>query len=129
MFLLEYACGKRLDSIVIEHGHGSLIDDWTTIKRFVNEVDRAATHFHTMLERLPLRIKPGERRQKTRMNIQYPPPERLDKARRQQPHVTGKTNKIHAIIFQDPNDLPLVLFTIAAFPFNYPRFQSAFIRG
>ena len=129
MLLFEYPRRETLDSIILEHGHGALRDYWTTIKRLVNKVDCAATDFHTMIERLSLRVQSGERRQKTRMNVHYPVPERLDKAWRQQPHVTRKTNKIHTKLFQDRNDLPLVLFTIAAFAFADPRFQSAFIRG
>src|SRR5687767_12671908 len=93
VFLFEDACGECLNRIAIEHGHGALRDDWPTIKRLVNKVDRAAANFHAMLERLSLRIKPGKRRQQTRMNIHNPVPERLNKTRRQQPHVTRETNK------------------------------------
>ena len=129
MLLFKYSCRESLNSIVLEYWNSALRDDLTTIKRLVDEVHSAASHFHTMFERLSLRIKPGKRRQQTRVNVEYPIPERLDEARRQKPHVTSKTNKIDTMLDQDRNDLPLVLFATATLAFNNPRLNSAFIRG
>ena len=69
MLLFEYARGEGLDGVIFQHGHSALRDDWTTIERLVNKVDRASTHLHAMLERLSLRIESRECRQETRMNV------------------------------------------------------------
>ncbi len=101
MLLFEYSRGECLDRIILQHRHRALRDDWTTIKRLVNEVDRASTHLHAMLERLSLRIESRKRRQQTRMNVEYPPPERLDETRRQEPHVSRQTNEIDLMLAQN----------------------------
>jgi hypothetical protein len=77
-----------------------------------------------MFERLSLRIEPGKVRQETRMNIQYPPAKRLDKTRRQQPHISSKTNKIHVVLAQGCDNLALVLFTITPATLDRNSFNS-----
>jgi len=81
-----------------------------------------------MIERLPLRIEPGKCRQKTRMNVEYSPSKRLNKARRQQPHVTSETNKIHVALAQSCDDLVLVLFTIAPTTLDRNGFDATLSR-
>src|SRR5689334_11042686 len=91
-------------------------------------MNRAATHLHTVLERLPLRIKPGKRRQQTRMNVQYPPPKRLNKTRRQQPHVSREANKIYLPLAQRRDDLALVFLAITPATLNRNRLDSPLSR-
>src|SRR5215210_6838091 len=98
MFLFEYARCECLHRISFQNRHSTLRDDWTTIKRLVNEVDSASTHFHSMLERLTLCIKPGESRQQARMNVEYSFFERLDEAGRQEAHVSRQAYKIHFML-------------------------------
>src|SRR6185369_12698334 len=62
------------------------------------------------------------------MNVEYPPSKRLDKTRRQQPHVSGQTNKIHVTLAQSCNDLMLVLFSITPTTSNHDRFNSTHSR-
>lgn len=63
VFLFEDSSGESYFVVVLHHRHGALHDDWATIKRLVYKMDRAATHLHASLERLPLRIKSGKQRQ------------------------------------------------------------------
>ena len=60
MFLFENARGECLDSVVFHHRHCALGDDWATIERLVDKVDRTTTHLHAVRERLSLRIQPGK---------------------------------------------------------------------
>src|SRR6185369_12739331 len=62
------------------------------------------------------------------MNVEYPPSKRLDKTRRQQPHVSGQTNKIHVTLAQSCNDLMLVLFSITPTTSNHDGFDSTLSR-
>ena len=62
------------------------------------------------------------------MNVEYPPSKRLDKTRRQQPHVPSETNKIHVTLAQSRDDLTLVLFTITPTTSNHDRFNSTLSR-
>src|ERR1051325_4293521 len=75
VFLFEDARGECLDGVAFQHGHCALRDDWTTIERLVDEVDRATTHLHTVLERLSLCVESGKLRQQARMNVEDPHPE------------------------------------------------------
>src|SRR6185369_16892209 len=88
----------------------------------------AATHLHAMLERLPLRVEPGERGQQTWMNVEYPPAKRLDKTRRQQAHVSREANKIYLPPAQRRDDLALVLLTIAPTTLDCNRLDSPLSR-
>lgn len=62
VLLFEDACGERLNSVVFHYRHCALSDDWATIERLVDKVNRATTHLHTMRECLSLRIEPGKSR-------------------------------------------------------------------
>jgi hypothetical protein len=62
VLLFEDARGEGFDSVVFHYGDGALRDDWATIERLVNKVDRATTHLHTVRERLSLRIESGKSR-------------------------------------------------------------------
>ena len=56
-------------------------------------MNRAAGELHAVLERLPLRVETGKRRQETGMDVQNSPAKRVNKTRRQQSHVSGQTCK------------------------------------
>ena len=60
----------------------------------VNKMNRAAGYFNAVFNRLPLRVESGKRGQQARMNINDFIRERLNKMRRQKPHITRQTNQL-----------------------------------
>ncbi len=62
------------------------------------------------------------------MNIENLLSKRLDKTRRQQPHVSSETNKIHVTLAQSCDDLTLVLFSITPATSNHDGFDSTLSR-
>lgn len=128
MFLLQDSRGQAINGIPFNHRHGTLGDDWTTIERLIHKVHGASTHLHAVCERLALGVEPRERRQETGVNIEYPTTERVNKTRRQQPHVSRETNKIHVAFAQRGNDLALMLFAISPTPGNHKCLNPTFSR-
>ncbi len=53
---------------------------------------RRAAHAHAVLERLPLRVETGKRRQQRWMNVQDAIGKRVEQRRPHQPHETGETD-------------------------------------
>src|SRR6267378_1317709 len=70
VLFFQYALGKRLFVIFVEHRNDSLRDDWPAIECLINKGHRATAEFDAMFQSLLLRIKTRERRQQARMNIQ-----------------------------------------------------------
>src|SRR5438034_156430 len=70
MLFSENAGREILDRVVVHDGHNALRDDRAAVQSFINIMNRAARPFHTVIQRLLLRIQSGKRRKQTRVNVE-----------------------------------------------------------
>ena len=61
---------ERVDRVVLEHRHRRLQDDRTVVELACHEVHGRAGDADAVLERLPLRVEAGKRRQQRRMDVE-----------------------------------------------------------
>ena len=69
MFFLEDARGQGVRVVGIQHRHRGLHDDRAVVEFRRHEVHRAAVNLDAGLERAPVRMQAGERRQQRRMDV------------------------------------------------------------
>ena len=74
-------------------GTAACSDDRPAIELGGHEMDGRAADAHAVLERLPLRVEPGKRRQQRRMNVEDAIGKRLEQRRPDQPHEAGQTDQ------------------------------------
>ena len=63
MLLRKYSRGEGSHIVAFQHRHGFLQNDWAVVQMLIDEMHRAARHFHAIFQRLFLRVHAGERRQ------------------------------------------------------------------
>lgn len=112
--------------IAIQYGHDFLRDDWSTIQRGIDKVDRAAAPFYAVLKHSRVHVEPGKRGQQTWMDIQNAIAICFDKIFREQSHVPGKTNDLDAAFVQGCDYREIMFFTRTTAAFDSPRFEPAF---
>ena len=78
MLLDEYPRRQRFHRIVVQHRNGRLQDDRPAVQLGRHEVHGRAADADAILERLPLRVKAGKRRQQRRVDVQHPIGERRE---------------------------------------------------
>ena len=86
---------QRFGSVVIQHRHGLLADDWAGVHARIHEMHGAAGHLHTMRQRLFPGLQAGERRQQRRVDINNPPGESVKERLLQHPHEPSQRHQIH----------------------------------
>ena len=123
MFFDEDARTERVRRVRVKRRDNSLYDDWPTVQCLVNEVNRAAGKFNSMLDGLTLRIESGECRKQARMNVEYPISEGFYEAGREQSHEACKADEINRTRLELSDYLSLVLLARAPAPFNRNRFD------
>ena len=90
MLLLLDAPLQRLLRVLVQHRHRRLRDDGPGVGALVHQVHRAPRHLHSMLQRLPVRMQPGEARQQRRVHVQHPAREGAEERRPHQAHEAGE---------------------------------------
>ena len=93
MLFDQDACGERLRGVVVAHGHRGLQHDGAVIEPRGHQVDGRAGDLHAVLERLPLGIDAGERRQQRGVDVENGVRKRLEKRCSDEPHETGETHE------------------------------------
>ena len=87
----------RADSVstrvVVPHRDRRLQHDRPAVELAGHEVHGRAADLHAVLERLPLRVDAGERRQQRRMDVQDRVRERLEQRRADQAHEAGEADE------------------------------------
>src|SRR5207248_10850924 len=73
VLLEQNARGQRLFRVVGEDGHGGLQYDRPRVDALVGEVHGGARHLRAVLERLALRVQPGEGREQRGMDGERAP--------------------------------------------------------
>ena len=94
-------------------------------QRLVNKVNGAARPTNSVLERLPVRMKPRKGRKQARMNIEHAPAKSLREFRRKYSHVTGQTNQLDSSLIKSRDDSPVMLDTRLPATLNHQRLQPA----
>ena len=61
---------KRLRRVVVAHRHGGLQHDGTAVELRGDQVHGCARDLDAVLERLPLRVDAGKRRQERRVHVE-----------------------------------------------------------
>ena len=89
-------------------GTAACSDDRPAVEFGVDEMHGRAAHAHAVLERLPLRVEAGKRRQQRRMDVQDPFGKRLEQRRPDQPHEAGQTDQIDVARAQLLDERPVV---------------------
>ena len=69
VFDLEDPRGQGVHGVGVEHRHGGLEDDRAGVEIAVHEMHGGAADAHAVRERLVLRVEPGERGQKRRVDV------------------------------------------------------------
>src|SRR4051794_11970275 len=83
---------------------GALEDDRPGVHAVVDEVDGDAEHLHAVGQRLLHRAEARERRQQRRVDVDHPLRKRGEEARREQRHVAGEHDELHALGAQPAGD-------------------------
>src|ERR1700758_4749177 len=102
-------------------GHGSLQDDDAVVELLIDEMHGAASDFDAILKGLLLRIQAGKRGQQRWMDVQNALRKSLNKAWREQAHVTGEANELDAMVLERSNDSGIVISALAAVGLNGER--------
>jgi len=129
MFLLEYARRQRFFSVVVEHRHGALRDDWPTVKGFIYEVNSAACPLNAMFKHLGVCVESGKRGQESGVDVQNPVAKCVDEVCRQQTHVTCQANKLNIVLLQLRDYRAIVFFARTTFTLDNSRVESQFARA
>jgi len=90
----EDARGEGLFRVVLPDGDRALFDDGAGVEALVDQMDRAAGDFGTVVEGLPLGVEAWEGGKEARMDVQDPFRVGGDEATRQEPHVAGEADPI-----------------------------------
>jgi hypothetical protein len=69
---------QRLDRISVEHRDRRLKNDRTAVGFRRDDMDRRAGDAHSVVKRLPLRVKPGKPGQERRVHVQHQAGKRLE---------------------------------------------------
>ena len=121
MFLLQDPGGEGVFVVNIEYRDCLLQNDSAVVEFFVHEMDRAARNLHTVSKSLFLGLKSGKSRQQRRMNVKNAPGKLLHKPRREQPHISRKTDQINFVFLQSSYYLTIMLGTIFGSGWNHQR--------
>ena len=70
MLFDQDARGQRLGRVVVAHGHRGLQHDGAAVELGGHQVHGRAGDLHAVLERLPLRVDAGKRRQQRGMDVE-----------------------------------------------------------
>jgi hypothetical protein len=97
VFLLQNAGRERVFVIMAENGDSPLHDDRAVVEFFIHEVNSASGDFDAVRKRLLLGFKAGECRQQRWVDIQYSVWKLFNKPRRQQSHISRKTNQVNFV--------------------------------
>ena len=73
MFHRQHTCRQRFFRITIQNRHHALRDDRAIVQLRRHKMNGAACHAAAFLNRPPMRVQTGKRRQQRRMNIDAPP--------------------------------------------------------
>ena len=104
---------QRMRIVALNHWNCPLQNDRPVIQMLIHKVNRTPGHFHAVIERLLLRIKPRKRRQQRWMNVQNAIGKCGDELRRQQPHITSEANQVHAMGTQTFGNICIVFGALA----------------
>ena len=123
MFLLQDPGGEGVFVVNIEYRDCLLQNDSAVVEFFVHEMDRAARNLHTVSKSLFLGLKSGKSRQQRRMNVKNAPGKLLHKPRREQPHISRKTDQINLVLPERSYDFTIMLGPVSILRRNYQRGQ------
>ena len=93
MFLLENPRAERVGRVVVKDRHGRLTDDRSAVELARDEVDRGAGHFRAVVQRLPLRVHAGERREERRMDVEDGVREGVEERGSEEPHESREADE------------------------------------
>ena len=103
---------KRVDGVVVQHRHGRLQDDRTTIELGRDQMHGGAADPHTVLERLALRIEARKCRQQRRMNVEDAVRKRIEQWRPDEAHEPGEADQIDVARLSTSTSAAIVGVTI-----------------
>ena len=86
---------QRFGRVLIQHRHCLLADDWARVHARIHEMDGAAGHLDSVLQRLPPGFQAGKRRQERRVNVNRPPCESPKEPLLQHPHESRQHHQVH----------------------------------
>jgi hypothetical protein len=95
VLLHQDARGERLLVVVGLNRHGRLQHDRAAVHPLVHEVHGGACDLDAVVERLPLGVQAGERREQRGMDVERPPGEGPHVDRREDPHEAGVAHQHH----------------------------------
>ena len=72
MFHRQHARRQRLLRIAVQNRHHALRNDWAVIQFRRHKMNGTACHAAAFLNRPPMRVQAGKRRQQRRVNINAP---------------------------------------------------------
>ena len=90
----QHARGQRVLGVVGQHRHDRLRDDRPVVEVGGDEVHRRAGHLAAGLDRAPVRVQAGERRQQRRMDVDEAALETRDEGRREDAHEAGQRDQV-----------------------------------
>ncbi len=128
MLLLKNSSSQRMLVITVKDRNCLLHDDGPMIQFLVDKMHRAAGNFYAVSECLLLRLESGKCRQERGMDIENLARKLLYKPRREQAHISRKTDQIYTVLLQRANNLAVVFSARPAFRRNYQSFQAALAR-
>lgn len=100
---------KRLFGVAGLNGDRFLEDDRAGIQALVDEVHGGAGPPNAGLQRLPLGVHPGKRREKGWVNIENGPRKSGHERRGENSRVAGQANNVDAALSKGPKNLPRVV--------------------
>ena len=104
-------------------------DDWPTIERFVDEVDRATSPLDAVIKNLFMSIEARKCRQQAGVNVQDAVTVGFDEIARKKTHVAGQTDNIDTVFSKRGDGLPIVFLTRTSASLNHQRAQPALVRA
>lgn len=114
VLLLQNARAERVFGVSVLDRHDGLQDDRAGVEIFIHKVNRAASEFYSVFERLALGFEAREGREKRGVNIENALGKGGDKVGGKQAHVTGEADEVDAGFVEDGGDLAIVGFALEA---------------
>src|SRR2546428_12712186 len=114
MLVLEDAGGEGLLRVVLMDRDRFLQDDGPPVHGRIDEMDRAAGDLDAGGDRIALGVRPGERRQARRMDVDDPVRELADERTRDQAHEAREEDHPRPSLPKDFYDFPFDAFALLA---------------
>jgi len=110
----EDAAAEGVGVVGVKDGDGALEDDGSVVELVVDEMDRAAGHFDSVVEGLLLGFEAGEGGQQRGMNVEDAVAVSSDKFRREQAQVAGQADEVDLVLAQAGEEVAVVIGARAA---------------